>query len=74
MKKSKEQKIAQHSIAFQFSPDAITITKSPEGNYVEVNDGFTDITGHKRKEVIGKTPAEIRIWENPEDIDRKSVV
>ncbi len=70
MKKKKDQKIDQHSIAFQFSPDAIAITKSPEGNYIDVNDGFTELTGFSREAVLGKTPGEIGIWGNPEDMQK----
>ena len=36
---------------------------------MEVNDGFTKLSGFTRDEVIGKTSIEIDIWVNP--VDRK---
>ena len=44
------------------SPDAITLRTLPERRYVEVNEGFTRLTGYTAEEVIGKTPAELNLW------------
>ena len=52
---------------FQSSPDAITITRRMNGRFVEVNDGFTKMSGYKRDEVIGKTPLELNLFVNPQD-------
>lgn len=49
--------------AFLTSPDAINITQI-DGTYIEVNNGFTAITGYTRKDVIGKSSLEINIWVN----------
>ncbi len=46
---------------FQSSPDAITITKRKDGRFVEVNDGFTKMSGYTREEVIGKSPLELNL-------------
>lgn len=54
-------------LAFQTSPDAININRLEDGLYVDVNEGFTAITGYTREEAIGKTSAEINIWENLND-------
>jgi PAS domain S-box-containing protein len=51
-------------LAFQTSPDAININRLEDGLYIDVNEGFTAITGYTREETIGKTSAEINIWEN----------
>jgi two-component system, cell cycle sensor histidine kinase and response regulator CckA len=38
--------------------------------YVDVNNGFCTLTGYSRDEVIGRTSAEINIWQNPADRQR----
>jgi PAS domain S-box-containing protein len=58
-------------IAFHTSPDAITITKM-DGTYVEVNEGFAELTGYTREDVIGRSSLEINIWNNLED--RKALI
>ena len=58
--------------AFMTSPDAIFITRFPDGGFVSVNEGFTKMTGYTEDEVIGKLPLEIDIWKYPED--RKKVI
>jgi two-component system, cell cycle sensor histidine kinase and response regulator CckA len=55
------------SAAFHASPDAITLTRLSDGTYLEVNEGFTDITGYLPEEVIGKNSIELSIWDNPQD-------
>lgn len=54
-------------LAFQTSPDSININRMEDGLYVNINDGFTNITGYTREDAIGKTSLEINIWENPND-------
>jgi PAS domain S-box-containing protein len=44
------------------SPDAITLRSLPERRYLEINDGFTRLTGFAAEEVIGKTPADLGLW------------
>ena len=44
------------------SPDAITLRSLPERRYLEINEGFTKLTGYTAEEVIGKTPRELGIW------------
>ncbi|WP_300726611.1 bifunctional diguanylate cyclase/phosphodiesterase [Pseudomonas sp.] len=57
--KASEEKFAK---AFHSSPDAITISELASGNYLEVNDGFTRLTGYSSAEVIGRNPYELGIW------------
>lgn len=57
--KASEEKFAK---AFHSSPDAITITERHSGRYVEVNDGFSRLTGYSPEEVVGRTVYEIGIW------------
>jgi|AMFO01.1.fsa_nt_gi PAS domain S-box len=54
-------------LAFHTSPDSINLNRLEDGVYVDVNDGFTRITGFSRDEVIGKSSLEIKIWNDPED-------
>ena len=53
--------------AFHSSPDSITITTLKDGQIIEANEGFKQLTGYTLKEVIGKTTTELKIWENQED-------
>ena len=52
--------------AFKISPDSININRMEDGMYVEINYGFTAITGYTQKDVIGKTSLEIDIWADKE--------
>lgn len=55
------------STAFRISPDSININRLDDGTYLEVNEGFTAITGYRPEEVVGKSSLELDIWVNPED-------
>jgi PAS domain S-box-containing protein len=55
------------SAVFHASPDAITLTRLSDGTYLEVNEGFFDITGYLPEEVIGKSSAELSIGDNPQE-------
>ncbi len=53
-------------LSFKTSPDSVNIN-ALDGTYIEVNEGFTRLTGYTEKEVIGKSSLEINIWKNPSD-------
>lgn len=53
------------SSAFRSSPDGFSINVFPDGSYLDVNDGFTRLTGYSRSEVLGKTPLELNLWIEP---------
>jgi diguanylate cyclase (GGDEF)-like protein/PAS domain S-box-containing protein len=53
--------------AFDTSPDAININRLSDGLYLDVNSGFERITGWKHDEVVGKSSADIGIWNDPGD-------
>jgi len=57
-----EEKFAK---AFHSSPDAITISERDSGRYIEINEGFTRLTGYRADEVIGKSVFELDIWADP---------
>jgi len=58
---------SKFSIAFHTSPDSININRLEGGLYLDINQGFTEITGYTWEDVRGKTSLEINIWANPED-------
>jgi PAS domain S-box-containing protein len=62
--KESEQKF---SVAFRSSPDAIAITTLKDGEFIEVNDSYTRITGYTREEVIGHSSAEFGVWAKAEE-------
>jgi PAS domain S-box-containing protein len=70
-KKKAEETLRQSeekfSAAFHASPDAITLTRLVDGAYLEVNEGFTTLTGYLSEEAIGKTSLDLNIWNNPQD-------
>jgi PAS domain S-box-containing protein len=53
------------STAFRSSPDAVGISLVPQGNFLEVNDGFTRLTGYTHDETIGKSATELNLWVEP---------
>jgi len=53
--------------AFETSPDALALNRGVDGLYIDVNDGFTALTGYGRQEVLGHTARDIQIWADPED-------
>ena len=53
------------STAFRSSPDAVVITTLPDGHILEVNDGFTRMTGYTHEETVGKTSVELDLWVDP---------
>jgi two-component system, cell cycle sensor histidine kinase and response regulator CckA len=53
--------------AFRSSPLPITISTLEEGHLLNVNDAFVEMLGYTRKDVIGRTAAELNIWADKED-------
>lgn len=53
-------------LAFMTSPDAIAIN-TMDGIYVDVNRGFSELTGYARAEVIGRSTDQVAIWAGQED-------
>jgi PAS domain S-box-containing protein len=56
---------------FHTSPDAVNINRL-NGEFVEINEGFTILTGYTRADVIGISSRDIQIWDIPED--RKKII
>lgn len=53
-------------MTFIASPDSVNVNRLKDGVYVDVNEGFIEITGYSRDEVIGKSSLELEIWNDPE--------
>jgi len=60
------------SKAFHSSPYAMVLTRLSDGNVIEVNEGFEDVTGYPHGEVPGKTIFDLHFW--ADDDDRVSMV
>ncbi|MBN2321468.1 MAG: PAS domain S-box protein [Acidobacteria bacterium] len=58
------------STVFNKSPIGIFITRLSNNSFVDVNAQFHAMTGLTGNEVIGHSPHELNIWENPEEWDR----
>ncbi len=76
---STDPKMAQESLAeseqkfrmaFQTSPDSINLNRLSDGMYIDINEGFTKLTGYTRAEAIGKTSIDLNIWHDPKDRER----
>ncbi len=59
-----EEKFAN---AFRLSPDAITISRLGDGVLMEVNDGFTRLTGYAPEEAVGRSLRTLGMWASMED-------
>jgi len=55
------------SKAFSISPDSININRLSDGVYIEINQGFTQLTGYTREDVAGKSSLDLKIWDDPAD-------
>jgi PAS domain S-box-containing protein len=58
------------SKAFHESPLPTGIQSVPDQRFVDVNQRLAQIAGCSREEMIGRTPAELFLWEKPEAADR----
>lgn len=58
---------ARFSLLFRSSPAAIAMNTVEEGRLLEVNSRYCELLGYSREELIGRTVAELRLWEHPED-------
>jgi PAS domain S-box-containing protein len=61
-RQASEAKLAS---AFRSSPDPITLSIFPEGNFIDVNDSFCRFFNYQREQVIGKNALELNIWVKP---------
>jgi two-component system sensor histidine kinase UhpB len=57
------------SKAFCASPDIMSVSDLETGRYIEVNEVHEKLTGYRRHEIIGRSPAELGLMENPADYE-----
>jgi PAS domain S-box-containing protein len=60
------------SKAFHLNPDSISISRLIDGVYLDINEGFTHITGYTREDVIGHSSLtnDLNIWVHSEDREK----
>ncbi|MCY1347013.1 PAS domain S-box protein [compost metagenome] len=59
-----EEKFAR---AFHASPDGMLITRLRDGLLIDVNEGFSHITGYPMSEATDQSTLQLGIWANPDD-------
>ncbi len=50
---------------FHWIPSAVGISTVGDGRFIDVNEGFSRLTGYRREEVIGRTTLELGMWADP---------
>jgi PAS domain S-box-containing protein len=53
--------------AFHASPDAILISRVSDGKLVEVNEGFSRLSGYSPEEALTSSSINLNMWANPQD-------
>jgi PAS domain S-box-containing protein len=66
------QSEAKFAVAFQASPDPVTLSRLQDGQLLEVNESFCRITGFSREEVLGRSAVDLQLW--PRESDRVAMV
>ncbi|MCP4612999.1 MAG: PAS domain S-box protein, partial [Planctomycetes bacterium] len=54
------------SKAFHSKAYLMALSSIDDGTYIDVNDGFVEVTGYTREEVIGRTSTSLNIFDDPE--------
>lgn len=62
-----EQKFSR---AFHASPDGLLISRLSDGLLLDINDGFTAITGYQRDQAVQHSTLELGLWRNKSDRQR----
>jgi len=62
------------SAIYESSPIVITVSSLEDGRYIEVNKAFTQFTGWKNEEVIGKKAFDLNIWAEPAKEQRQDLI
>ena len=60
--KTLEESEERFRLAFRTSPDSIGLNRLSDGMFIDINEGFTKITGYTSDDVMGKTALELDIW------------
>jgi PAS domain S-box-containing protein len=54
-------------LIFNTGPDGAVITRLDDGVVLNINDGYTALTGYTRDDSIGKSSLDIKLWKNSDD-------
>lgn len=54
-------------LALQAAPSPLAIVTRSDGRFREVNYAFLELTGYRRQELVGRTPAQLHLWQRPRD-------
>ena len=57
----------RYKTAFQTTQDAMAITRTQDGRYLDINAAFLAISGYSRDEIIGRSSLELGLWADPDD-------
>jgi len=68
--KALEESEEKFRTAFITSPDSVNINRLCDGEFVDINEGFTQIMGYSREEAIGRTSLDLGIWVDSGDRQR----
>ena len=60
---------AKLTTIFHSSPYAILLTRFTDGTIVEINDGFSRLSGYSHAEAVGKTTTQLGFYDDPEARD-----
>jgi PAS domain S-box-containing protein len=55
---------------FEAFPDPVTIIQVEDGRCVDINSAFIRVTGWTREDTIGKTAADLDLWQNPKEREK----
>ena len=55
------------SKAFKASPIPLAIQSLRDERFLDANDGFLQLAGYRREELLGRTPAELGLWNDPKE-------
>jgi len=51
---------------FKTSPGALALTRMSDGTFAAVNDGFLELMALEERDVVGKSPLALGLWQDPE--------
>ena len=63
-----------YNLMFETIPDAVMITRLNDGMIMEVNQGFTKISGYSAAETKGKTTHDLNLWYEPSERSRFVII
>jgi|GEM_PF-6546384 len=59
----------RYRMAFEMSPDSININRLADGLYLDVNQGFTQLSGFTRDDAVGRTSGALGIWADQREFE-----